>query len=91
MNIKNIIFVIVSILWANSLLAQNEKNEILLEQFIKVVESKHNVKFFYKDAWLEKYSVINSTKEEDLNSILKQAFQNNTQLHYYSTKSTILF
>lgn len=83
MNIKNIIFVIVSILWANSLLAQNEKNEILLEQFIKVVESKHNVKFFYKDAWLEKYSVINSTKEEDLNSILKQAFQNNTQLHYY--------
>jgi hypothetical protein len=83
MNIKNIIFVIVTILWANSLLAQNEKNEIMLGQFIKVVESKHNVKFFYKDAWLEKYSVINSTKEEDLNSILKQAFQNNRQLHYY--------
>jgi len=80
---RKIFFITIILLGANMLLAQNEKNEILLEQFIKIVESKHNVKFFYKDSWPEKYYVINSTNEKDLNSILKQAFQNNSWLHYY--------
>lgn len=49
---------------------------------IKSIENQFNVKFFYKDAWLQSTSLKKNEKCENLDSLLELTF-NQTPLKYY--------